>query len=270
MLNELLPLLACPWCGGHPLEIVPTAGPAGATTVLLGCTTCQRTSEVRDGIWHAMGDRRAARTPAQLSNVVPPTPQLYEKVWRVRSLSLISRRPFPNDEELGEMVAALSPGPGRVMLDVACSEGLYARALARAGSPVIAIDHSLPFLERVRDRCRAEGLDVLPVRALAQHLPIIADGVQGVAIGGSLNEIGDQQAAIDEAGRVLNGSGRLFSMHLLRAHTFWGRALQRVLGPSGIHFPTLPDTHHLLSHAGLAATEVRTDGVVCRVTAARP
>ena len=214
-----------------------------------------------------MGPHRPARTLAQLSNIVPPTARWYEHIWRRRSLTLLSGRPFPNHEELDELAAALHPGPGRTMVDVGCSEGLYARALARSGSPVIAVDHSLAFLARLRDRCRAEGLDVLAVRSLAQHLPIRDDSVSGVAIGGSLNEIGDQHAAVAEAARIMGPDSRFFSMHLVRSQTWKGRMAQLLARSAGIEFPTLSGTHLLLRGAGLAATDVRTDAVVVRITA---
>lgn len=267
---EFLPYLRCPFCATGVLQL--RTGPSGAPhheNATLDCSQCAGTSEVIDGIWHAMGTHRASRSLAQLSNLAAPTARWYEDVWRTRSLSLLSGRSFPNSEELIELTSALGPGPGRFMLDVACSEGLYARALARAGSPVIAVDHSVVFLEKLRTRCEREDLAVLPVRALAQYLPVADNAMAGVAMGGSLNEIGDAAQAVAEMARVLDGNGRFFSMHLLRSHTWKGRAAQLLAGPAGIKFLTLSGTHRLLRDGGLVATMVRTDGVVARITAER-
>ncbi len=270
MITDFLPFLICPYCATGSLQL--TTGPTGAShheNATLRCLHCARTTDVIDGIWHAMGTHRASHSLAQLSNLAAPTARWYEDVWRKRSLSLLSGRSFPNSEELTELTQAVAPGPGRYMLDVACSEGLYARALARAGSPVIAVDHSVVFLKKLRTRCEREELTVLPVRALAQHLPVADDMMAGVAMGGSLNEIGDAAQAVAEMARVLGAGGHFFSMHLLRSHTWKGRAAQLLAGPAGIRFPTLSATHQLLRDGGLVAPTVRTDGVVARVTAER-
>jgi ubiquinone/menaquinone biosynthesis C-methylase UbiE len=179
-------------------------------------------------------------------------------------------RPFPISEELAELVAALRPGPGRVMVDVACSEGLYARALAAAGSTVIALDHSRPFLKRVVERARHDDLPIAAVRGLAQHLPVGDGAVVGVGIGGSLNEIGDKADAVAEAARVLSPDGRLFSMSLVAARTSRGRAVQRLAGAAGIDFPSETVTVDLAERAGLTPIDQRRDGVVLRLTAERP
>ena len=270
LITDFLPLLTCPYCGTGSQQL--STGPTGVPhheNATLRCSQCARTTDVIDGIWHAMGTHRASHSLAQLSNLAAPTARWYEDVWRKRSLTLLSRRSFPNSEELLELTQAVAPGPGRCMLDVACSEGLYARALARAGSPVIAVDHSMVFLEKLRTRCERENLSVLPVRALAQHLPVANHMMAGVGMGGSLNEIGDAAQAVAEIARVLHADGHFFSMHLLRSHTWKGRGAQLLAGPAGIKFPTLSGTHQLLRDGGLVATKVRTDGVVARVTAER-
>ena len=235
----------------------------------LRCETCRRDTEIRGGIWMAMGPHRAVRTLAQLSNVVPPTPQLYERLWRVRSLSLLSGRSFPVAEELAELTAALAPGPGRRCVDVACSEGLYARRLAASGAAVAAVDHSEPFLRRLAARTLAEELRIAPIQALAQNLPLASGAFDGVAMGGSLNEIGDAPVAVAEMARVLAPGGRSFSMHLVAASSRPGRALQAVLRLAGIAFPTLAASREMFAAAGLEVTDARTDRVVVRMAGRR-
>lgn len=234
----------------------------------LTCAACGRTTEVIERVWHAMGNHTWSKTLAQLSNVTPPTPQLYERLWRVRSLSLLSGRNFPNDEELHELVEALQPGAGKVFVDVACSEGLYARALAARGATVIAIDHSRPFLRRVIHR--AGDLPIVAVRAMAQHLPIVSGGLDGAGMGASLNEIGDQQTAVAEMARVVRPGGAVFSMSLTTATTTFGRLVQRVLAPAGITVPTADATVEMFERAGLRIDSRRLDRIVLRVAATRP
>lgn len=270
MLADLLPILACPWCGAGPLRASVARSRAGIVERAdLTCPSCGRTSEIRDAIWLAMGFHRPHRTLAQLSNVLPPVPQLYERVWRVRSLSLLSRRALPIDEELTEMLDATSVGAGDVAVDVACSEGLYARGLAARGARVIAVDHSLPFLRRARDHALATGHPIAAVRALAQHLPVLDASAAAVVMGGSLNEIGDAPQAVLEAGRVLADDGRWFDMSLTRAGSTAGRVVQALARPSGIWFPTVAETLALHPPAGLHVERVREDGVVLRITATR-
>jgi SAM-dependent methyltransferase len=270
MLRSALPHLRCPFCAGGPVVVSSTNGSARPSTdriddATLICQACSRTTEVHERVWHAMADHAWSKTPAQISNVVPPTPQLYERLWRVRSLSLLSGRKFPVEEELAELVAALRPMPGQVFADVACSEGLYARTIAATGATVFAVDHSRPFLRRMV--ARAGDLPVIAVRAMAQHLPFVSGVLDGSAMGGSLNEIGDQSMAVAELARVVKPGGGVFSMSLSTATTAPGRVLQRILGPMGISVPTKEATLALFVDAGAEIVDERLDRIVVRVTA---
>lgn len=273
MLRSVVGHLRCPFCdsGGLRLEI------SGATTpnesvdrvddATLTCPGCGRTTQVIDRIWHALGDHRWSKTPAQISNVVPPTPQLYEKVWRRRSLTLLSGRPFPIAEELAELATAMNPAPGAVFVDVGCSEGLYARALADAGATVIAVDHSRGFLRRVV--LTSGDRPVVAVRAVAQSLPLASAAFAGAVLGASLNEIGDQATCLDEMARVTKVGGRMFSMSLTTATTRRGRTLQRLLGPTGIAIPSVDETIALAQRAHWSIVDQRLDRIVLRVTGER-
>ena len=233
-------VLQCPWCDG---PFVPD----------------------RDGIWDAMGGAHAPRSLAQLSNVVPPTPQLYERLWRTRSVSLLSHGTLSLHAELTALRRWM-PTDG-VLADIGCSEGLYARTMAAVGATVVAIDHSRPFLRRVGRR--AAGLPVAPVRALAQRLPIGDGALNGVMIGGSLNEIGDLDGAVAEMGRVTQPGGRLFSMSLVQATSTKGRLMQSVLGLTGIVFPTVARTQDLFERAGFRIETCDRDGIVLRIAGTR-
>jgi SAM-dependent methyltransferase len=263
--DEVIPVLADPRQGSAPV-MVAVRSRRGAR-IVEGAVNAPDGGESRidGGIWEAMGDRRPHRTLAQRSNVLPPTPQLYEAVWRRRSLSLLSPRRFPIEEELGEMCAVTEPGRGGLAVDVACSEGLYARELARLGMSVVAVDHSRPFLRRVVQRSDRWSRRVSPVRALAQHLPLTDSSVDVVVMGGSLNEVGDQRRAVHELGRVLAPGGRWFLMCLLPASRPVGRLAQTVVGPSGITFPDRDTVERWCAEAGLRVTYGAVDGVVLRL-----
>ncbi len=270
MLHSLLPLLRCPFCTEGPVREhrIVDGDDVRIDNGTLVCAACERTTDVIDRVWQAMGIHTWSKTLAQMSNVTPPTPQLYERLWRVRSLSLLSGRSFPNDEELHELTDALRPEAGKVFVDVACSEGLYARALAARGATVIAIDHSRPFLKRVIHR--AGDLPIVAVRAMAQHLPIGSGGLDGAAMGASLNEIGDQVAAVGEMARVVRPGGAVFSMSLTTATTRFGRVVQRGLAPAGISVPTADATVEMFEATGLRVDSRRLDRIVLRVAATRP
>lgn len=241
--------------------------PTGDGTVHEGalfCGSCRQSTTISGGVWDAIGNARAPRTLAQLSNVVAPTPQLYERVWRVRSLSLLSGRSFPNSEELAELnhwFATLSPKS--VVVDIGCSEGLYARSVAANGHLVVAVDHSRPFLERVM---KHKGiLPIVAIRAVAQQLPLSDGSCDAVMIGGTLNEIGDAAGATAEMGRICTTSGLLFDMSLTRASTRSGRLLQTALAFAGVRFPSREATRTLFTAAGFDVDRMRADGVVVRI-----
>lgn len=274
MLDELLPRLRTPFARfdgltvdeDHPVRRAPDGSIESAT--LVGPDGSDP-SLVRGGIWEALGDGTAPKTLAQLTNVFPPVTRLYESAWRVRSLSLLSRRPFPIREELAELDVALGEVEGAVALDVGCSEGLYARHLGHRGASVLAVDHSLRFLRRTRARAQRARSKVAPVQAVAQRLPIGDAQIDVVTIGGTLNEIGDVDAALAEITRVTKPGGRVFVMSLAKAPTSAGRVLQTLAKPGGIEFPTVAQTTAAFARAGLRLEDQRIDGVVIRSTLTR-
>ncbi len=271
VLLPLVPLLRCPTCAAQALTTGKVEQQRGESLVegTLTCRACHRDSTVHAGIWLAMGERRPARTIAQLLNVIPPTPQMYEKMWRHRSLGLISHGKTSTASELSELRETFSnqPGDERVIVDVACSEGLYARTLADASTTVIAVDHSVPFLRRVVERSGEHP--IVAVQALAQHLPLGSGVVDGVVMGASLNEIGDRTAAVAEMARITKPGGRVFSMSLIAAETRGGSIAQRLAGTGGVEFPTLDQTTELFTNAGFALDSCRVDGVVARLSGRR-
>jgi SAM-dependent methyltransferase/uncharacterized protein YbaR (Trm112 family) len=273
MRPDLVPHLRCPFCAAdNHLELTGSSSPQDTQKTIengtLRCAACGRATEITNGIWEAMGEHRPPRTLAQFINVVPPTPELYERVWRMRSLSLLSRRSFPTSEELGELRSWFSSLRRQsTVVDVGCSEGLYARAVAEMGHTVIAVDHSRRFLERVIQR--AGSLPIICVRAVAQFMPIANARLDAVMIGGSLNEIGGEEAAAAEMARICAPGGLLFNMSLTRANTLPGRALQTVLRPGGVDFPTTSQTRDLFERAGFTVDRMRADGVVLRLEGTR-
>jgi ubiquinone/menaquinone biosynthesis C-methylase UbiE len=212
------------------------------------CSACTSCYPIRAGIADFLGPPRPP-TPAQVTNEWPLTAWVYERLWRPFALTLLSGEPFPYQHELPLIAGLIEPARGGLYVDVACSNGLYARALTRtmrsAAGHVVGVDHSLPMLVQARAFARAAGLRISYLRAEAQALPLRASQAAGVVIGGSLNEIGDLNGCLAEVHRTLAPGGRYVAMTLTRASSPAGRALQRLIGASGICFWTPDD---LLAH----------------------
>lgn len=74
--------------------------------------------------------------------------------------------------DVGELVVArANVSPGMTVLDVACGTGNAARAAARAGARVTALDLVPKLLETGRAKARAEGLEIEWHEGDAEHLP---------------------------------------------------------------------------------------------------
>jgi ubiquinone/menaquinone biosynthesis C-methylase UbiE/uncharacterized protein YbaR (Trm112 family) len=246
MYPEALLNLACPHHPAERLTLEQQAYLDSDGAVLQGwlcCPTCNRRYRIRDGIADLLGWRAFPISPAQLVNYLPPAAWAYERLWRPYSLHLLTGEPFGYDRELPLMTGLVNPENGGLYLDIACSNGLYARSIARRlesqQGHVVGIDHSLPMLRQARSFARRSGLRISFVRARAQALPFASRTVAGAAMGGSLNEIGDVHGCLHETQRVLAADGRFAMMHLARAESRAGRLLQRSLSTGGIAFPPL-------------------------------
>jgi ubiquinone/menaquinone biosynthesis C-methylase UbiE/uncharacterized protein YbaR (Trm112 family) len=238
--SDLLPHLGCPTCH-QPLGLQqPHLDHSGEIVAgELACPGCAARYPIRDGVADFLGPPKPP-TVAQVVNELPPTAWVYERAWRPFALTLLSRERFPYRRELPLVANLTAPDRGGLYLDVACSNGLYARALARtmgtASGHVAGVDHSLPFLDQARRYARAAGLRISYLRAKAQALPIVGGAAAGVVVGGSLNEIVDLDGCLGEARRVLGRDGRFLAMTLARAATSGGRVFQRLMGVGGVEF----------------------------------
>jgi SAM-dependent methyltransferase len=251
--SDLLPHLSCPACR-RPLEMrQPRLDRAGEIVGgALACAGCDTHYPIRDGVADFLGAPRPP-TAAQITNELAPTAWVYERAWRPFALTLLSGESFAYRRELLLVAGLMAPERGGLYLDIACSNGLYARALARAmrGAPghVAAIDHALPMLTQGRRYALAAGLRISFLRAKAQALPIAPASAAGAVIGGSLNEIVDLDGCLAEARRTIRTGGRFVAMTLARAATGGGRLFQRFLGIGGIEFWSPEElTGHLARH----------------------
>ncbi len=220
------------------------------------------------GIYHAMAGRRAGWSAAQIINRVPFVARRYEAWWRQGLLRAVAGRPLLLAEELAWLRRTADVGPGQLVIDVGCSEGLYGRSLAALGAEVWLVDHSPAFLRQALRRCRAEGLreQVDVMAAPAQALPFADACADAVVMGGSLNEIGDAPAAVAEMVRVLRPGGRLCLMSLLPATSRRGRLMQSVVRPGGVAFYGRAETITMLG-GSMRLLGGERDGLVFRLAA---
>jgi SAM-dependent methyltransferase/uncharacterized protein YbaR (Trm112 family) len=256
MYPQLLEALRCPACRSGRLALAADARRDGAELVggELVCEHDGARYPIRNGVLDLLG-WSPPTSPAQLVNNLPPVAWAYERIWRFRALSLLTGEPFPYARELRLVSELLAPQRPGLYVDLACSTGLYARALAQArgASPghVVGVDHALPMLYEARSFARRAGLRISFVRAKAQQLPFANGAAAGLAIGGSLNEIGAIDGCLAESRRLLATQGRCVIMSLVRAAALPGRALQALLASGGVVFPPLDELNQRLRAAGL-------------------
>ncbi len=222
----------------------------------LRCDQCGTVYPIADGILDLIG-WRLPTSVAQLVNELPLAAWAYERTWRPIALQLLSGEPFPLEREVGLIANLVGVEQEGLLIDVGCSNGLYARGLAQARRQrdvrgyVVGIDLSLAMLREARQRSRRERLPISYIRASAQALPFAAGAAQGLVMGGTLNEIGDIPAALREWQRLLAQQGRGVMMSLVAAESGPGRAFQQLLGSGGLQFPTLAELNSAFATAGL-------------------
>jgi SAM-dependent methyltransferase len=223
------------------------------------------TYPIKNGYLDLLGRGVGKVNVANLTNYAPGAGRLYEPLWRVRSLSLLTGERFPNEREL-DLVAELVQGKRGVVtggpyLDLGCSSGLYSRGLpGRLGDArFVGIDIAPSMLG---EAARRVGDAASLVRADAHRLPFADGAVAGVVCGGTLNELTDPAGALREARRVLAPGGRVAIMGILKARTPRGTRLQRFLGTGGIRFFEPEQLSSLLDRAGFEPDPLRTFGAV--------
>jgi SAM-dependent methyltransferase len=222
------------------------------------------TYQIKDGYLDLLRSRTGADNIANLTNFLPGAGRGYEPLWRVRSLSLLTGEPFPNERELEIIKRLVRPARGGRYLDLGCSAGLYTRSLSSNldSGVALGIDISPSMLREASRRARGIGANPSFVRANAKHLPFPDTTFSGAVCGGSLNEFGDPARVLRETCRVLEPGGRLAIMGILRAGTPRGRRLQRILSTGGIRFFDHDELQSLLDHTGFEPDPPQTYGPV--------
>jgi 2-polyprenyl-6-hydroxyphenyl methylase/3-demethylubiquinone-9 3-methyltransferase len=156
-----------------------------------------------------------------------------------------------------------APGPGAVLVDLACGGGLMAPHVARLGYRHVGVDLGLAGLELAR------GHGVSVVRGSVLAVPL-ADGCADVVVAGEILEhVADDARVLAECARLLRPGGTLV-IDAIAATRLAGlvavRIAERLPGgpPPGIHDPAL-----FVDRAALVATARRL-GLDLRLVGLRP
>ena len=250
-----LAYLQCPTCQ-TPLSHIS----GDAETGWVECASQHRFA-IAHGVLDLLGPARPQSMAAQ-SNEWEITAWAYERLWRPHALSILSGRPFPLATEL-EYICGDIRQP-RVIVDVACSNGLYARAMQTAypDAHVIGIDRALPMLLEAQRRARAARLPISYVRADARALPVEGHVADVVAVGGSWNEMEQLDRVVSELARISRPVATLRSMGLTAATQRIGQTIQQLASTGGVHFPQPEAFVALLAAYGWQVTNLQQYGIV--------
>ena len=126
--------------------------------------------EIKDGYLDLLKTSTGADSLANLTNFLPGAGRGYEPLWRVRSLSLLTGEPFPNERELEIITRLIRPVREGRYLDLGCSAGLYTRNLSRNldSGLAVGIDISPSMLREANRRACETGTNPSFVRANAK------------------------------------------------------------------------------------------------------
>ena len=232
----------------------------------------KQTYSIKNGYLDAMGRSLGADNIANLTNFLPGAGFGYEPLWRVHSLSLLTGEHFTNERELRMMSSLVRLDGGGVFLDLGCSSGLYTRTMAaRLGEAgeMVGLDISPSMLREAVRRARKDHVSPSFVRADAGNLPFADASFAGIVCGGTLNELGDPERALQESRRVLEPGGRIAIMGILEAETTSGRYLQRFLTTGGVQFFSPEQVRNLLTEAGLEPDQLISRGPIFFASATR-
>lgn len=235
--RKALGLFHCNHCS-DAMELVADA---------LQCGTCLRSYPITaDGIVDVVGRIQWPLNLAQRTGQWPLTAAVYDRFWRRRALSLLAGVSFPPDLEIEIVARTIELESAQVLLDNACGNAYYGRALAKAmerqgaGGVVIANDLSLPMLEKALSYARMEGVAerILFVRSDSERMPFASASIDAITCGGSFNEFQSPGAYLAETRRVLRPGGRMSLMCQVRSPRPLEAAFQRLIGRlGGLRFP---------------------------------
>jgi ubiquinone/menaquinone biosynthesis C-methylase UbiE len=173
-------------------------------------------------------------------------------------------------ESVARSVADRVPlAPGESVLDIGTGTGIVLRTFASAASRLVGCDRSTGMIDVARSRVRAGRF----VAADAVTLPFRDSSFDVVIASFVLSHLGNHQAALAEARRVLRARGRFAMTSWAADADVYGEAWRELLAsvvskelvqaavarvaPREAHFESAEGVDGALTAAGFAAVEVR-------------
>ena len=276
MNDAILAKLQCPRCKHQTLRLSTSA----ATTIAslpqhgyLVCDACNALYPIAQHILDMAEGQKETLTLAGWSNHFFPTPQLYERIWRRRALSMLTGEHFSVEREYALLNEWTNVQAGESVMDLGTSTGLYARGLANKFATtrtpslptqtVFAVDLAWGMLtEAQKYIAREKRQGIVLMRAAAENLPFRNESMDAVVVGGSFNEMNSIENALQETQRVVQRGGRMFVMSLSQATKTRGKFVQNVLKSSGIKFPMVNEFNALAKRAGWNVDKQELKGIV--------
>ncbi|MDR1388222.1 MAG: class I SAM-dependent methyltransferase [Propionibacteriaceae bacterium] len=163
-----------------------------------------------------------------------------------------------------------SPAGGRLLVDLGCGTGWFARRLAQdpahRGDRVLGLDRSAPAVEQARRLAQAAGpssaaLDfaVADAKELTRHLPGPAAEIW---ICGCLHQMDDPAAVLAQVAASLTADGLVLCQTFRENPAINARVDSQVLGKFGHRVFPRPEFDDLVAGAGLTVTAERQAGLV--------
>jgi len=196
---SLLPLLACPVCGGglkfSSLESFPRhEEPVEFGT--LACTSCRLEYPVSEGI-------PRLRRPEELPARVDKTRRSFGWEW----LRYPGSRPGDKDVFLEETMIPPEEFAGKLVCDAGCGMGRYSAVALSLGAEVVAVDMSESLI-RVAEAARTNP-KLHPVEGDLLHPPLKKEIFDAVYSQGVLHHTADTRAAFKAAAALVKPRGFL-------------------------------------------------------------
>lgn len=272
MKDQVMAKFQCPRCKNPNLRLssgVETNRALVPEHGYLVCDACHTLYPIAQNILDMTIGQKVSLTLAGVSNAIPPAPRLYEPLWRRRSLTLLTGEAFFVEREYKLLNDWTQLRAGEAVVDLGTSTGLYARGLKvenpspSAQTLIFGVDTTWGMLTKAKQYiAREKASDIVLVRAAAENLPFRDESIDAVVVGGSLNEMQSMRVALEQAQRITRRGGRMFVMSLSRANKNPGQAVQKIVGISGIQFPSVDEFNRTAQSAGWTLSTQVLKGIV--------
>ncbi|MBI4576896.1 MAG: class I SAM-dependent methyltransferase [Planctomycetes bacterium] len=238
MLRSTLEVLRCPACGQTMASAMVRALEEDAEgrleEAVIRCSRCEEWVRVEGGIVDllppALADRAAREAfarrhgllvaaPGEASDATASAQKRSQREFFEAQVGDYERRVVghPYYRALDALTAcrwARGLDAGSLVVDLCAGSGRITGPMAALGLRVVAVDISEAMLQRARARLADAGLleRVDLVLADAEALPLAGGSADAVLCYGGLHHLHSPARAVAEAGRVLRGGGRWFSL----------------------------------------------------------